>query len=490
MKKKIAIIGAGFSGLSAACELAHKGHDVTVLDKLDTVGGRARKFQENGFTFDMGPTWYWMPDVFDHFFEKYGKKRSDYYDIERINPGYSIYFDKNDSVSVPETMEELTVLFESIEPGSGSKLKKFIAESKIKYEVGINELVYNPGLSVLELLQPSVIKQASKLHILQSIKTYVRKNFKHPKLRQILEFPVLFLGATPDKIPALYSLMNYADLVLGTWYPKGGMNAIPSAMGKLAEELGANIQLNAKIEQIEVTNNKVSGLIVDGNLFHFDGIIASGDYHHIEQQLLEKKYRNYDEQYWESRTLSPSSLIFYIGVNKKLPKLDHHTLFCDENMDEFARQIYDEPQWPSNPLFYTCISSKSDATTAPQGYENLYILMPVAPGLDDTPQIREKYLTIILDRIEKVTGEKVKDNIVYCKSYAHKEFISDYNAFKGNAYGLANTLLQTANLKPKIKNKKVDNLFYSGQLTVPGPGIPPSIISGNVAANQLLKYWK
>jgi phytoene desaturase len=490
VNKRIAIIGAGFSGLSAACELAYKGYDVTIFDKLDSVGGRARKFASEGFTFDIGPTWYWMPDVFDNFFNKYGHNRKDYYGLKRIDPGYSIFFGKDDSISIPENLEELYSLFESIEVGAGAKLKSFIKESKVKYDIGINELVYNPGLSLLELLNPSLILKASKLHVFQSIRKYVANHFKNKKLKQILEFPVLFLGATPDKIPALYSLMNYADLVLGTWYPEGGMSAIPESMARLAENLGTKIKLNSNVSEIIIKDNAVNGLTVNGKTLHFDGIIGSADYNHIEQQLLPKKYRNYTSKYWESRTMSPSALIFYLGINKKLAKLGHHVLFCDEDMDEFSHEIYSNSKWPSKPLFYTCCSSKSDPTTAPLGHENLYILMPIAPGIEDTEEIREKYLNLILNRIEHVAGEKVKGHVIYQRSYALNDFTEDYNAFKGNAYGLANTLMQTANLKPKIKNKKVKNLYYSGQLTVPGPGIPPSIISGNVVAIELMKTLK
>lgn len=487
--KKVAIIGAGFSGLSAACEFASKGYDVTVYEKNDSLGGRARTLNVDGYSFDMGPTWYWMPDVFENFFSRYGKKVSDYYSLERLDPGYSIYFGKDDKVDVPENLEQLKKLFEELEPGSSKHLDKFLKEAEYKYQVGINDLVYKPGLSLWELADVNLIFKALKLNVFQSFHKYVRRFFKHPKILQVLEFPILFLGAMPENTPALYSLMNYADIVLGTWYPKGGMNVIPQSMAKLAVELGAKIQLRTSIEKIHVNGTKTGKLLINGDLLEFDIIIGSADYNHIDQHLLEPNYRNYTKEYWEGRTMAPSSLIFYLGIDKKLDKLGHHSLFCHEDLRQFASEIYVDPKWPSKPLFYTACSSKSDPSTAPEGCENLYILMPVAPNIKDSDEMREKYYNLILDKIEEMTGENIKDHVVVKKSYAHRDFMKDYNSFKGNAYGLANTLLQTANLKPSIKNKKVRNLFYTGQLTVPGPGIPPSIISGQVVAQQAMKEF-
>ncbi len=406
-----------------------------------------------------------------------------------MDPGYGIYFGKDDKVDVPESVEELMALFDELEPGSGKLLKKFLKDAEYKYQIGINELVYKPGLSLLELADPSLIVKAIKLNVFQSFHDYIRKFFKHPKIIQILEFPILFLGAMPENTPALYSLMNYADIVLGTWYPEGGMNVIPESMAKLARELGVKIEVNSTIEKINVNGKEAKSLTVNGNQLDFDVVIGSADYHHVEQHLLEKQYRNYTEKYWDKRTMAPSSLIFYLGVNKKLEKLGHHNLFCDEDLRQFANEIYTDPKWPTKPLFYTACSTKSDPSTAPEGCENLYILMPVAPNIEDTEEIREKYYDMIINRIEKITGEPLREHIVVKQSYAHNDFINDYNSYKGNAYGLANTLLQTANLKPSLKSKKVKNLYYTGQLTVPGPGIPPSIISGQVAAKQVMKEY-
>jgi phytoene desaturase len=484
---RIAVIGSGFAGLSAACFLARDGNEVTVLEKNDSPGGRARAFTSNGFTFDMGPSWYWMPDVFERFFNAFGKTTSDYYTLERLDPSYRIVYTKNDVLDIPSGIPALKDLFEKLEPGSSVHLDKFLEEGKFKYDIGIHELVYKPGISISELMDVKLVKGAFKLHVFQSISTYIKKFFKEPKLIQLLEFPVLFLGSTPEKTPALYSLMNYADMALGTWYPKGGMHQVIKGMVSLASSLGVKFSYNSNVEQIALNQTKAKGLHINGSFHPFDFIVAGADYHHVEQTLLPSSHRKYSEAYWDNRSLAPSSLIFYLGINKKLKGLLHHTLFFDQDFKQHAKEIYDSPQWPTSPQFYISCPSQSDPSVAPEGCENIFILMPVAPGLVDTEEIRQKYFNLIMDRLEALTGQTIRENITFNRSYAHRDFISDYNAFKGNAYGLANTLMQTANLKPSILNKKVPNLFYTGQLTVPGPGVPPSIISGEVVARELIK---
>lgn len=488
--KKIAVIGSGFAGLSAATCLAREGFDVTVFEKNATPGGRARKFSEAGFTFDMGPSWYWMPDVFERYFARFGKKPSNYYSLKRLDPSYRIYFGPDDFMDIPATMDKLSALFESLEPGSSRHLKTFLEEGKFKYEIGMNSLVYKPGLSLLEFADSEVITGALKLHLFQSITSYLRKFFHNDRILKLLEFPVLFLGATAAKTPALYSLMNYADITLGTWYPKGGMYSIVAGMEKLAIEQGVKFRYNSAVQELPVERGKATGVVVDGTLIPFDYVIAGADYHHVEQQLLPEKYRRYSPSYWDKRVMAPSSLLFYVGLNKRITGLLHHTLFFDEDFTQHSREIYEEPQWPAAPQFYVSCASATDDTIAPNGHENLVILIPVAPGLTDTEETRDKYYEMVMKRLEKITGQAITQHVVYKRSYAHNDFQADYNAFKGNAYGLANTLLQTAILKPSIVNKRVSNLLYTGQLTVPGPGVPPSLISGQVVADQILAREK
>ncbi|MCA6073660.1 phytoene desaturase family protein [Fulvivirga sedimenti] len=485
-KKSVAVIGAGFAGLAAATSLADKGHDVTVYEKNSMAGGRAREFEAEGFLFDMGPSWYWMPDVFERYFERFGKKVSDYYDLIRLDPSYRVVFGQNEHWDIPASLDEFYALFESVEPGSSVKLKKFLKEAAYKYDVGINKLVYKPGRSLRELLDPELFSGLLRLHVFSSISSYIRKHFSDPRIIQLLEFPVLFLGAMPSDTPALYSLMNYADIALGTWYPKGGMHRIVEGMKSLAEEKGVKFRFNSEVKSFQMEGNKIAAIsLSDGTSGKHDYIVAGADYHHVEQHLLPKSYRKYSPEYWDSRKMAPSSLIFYLGVSKELPNLLHHNLFFDRDFGVHARLIYKEPAWPEEPLFYVCCTSKTDQSSAPEGMENVFILIPVAPGLEDTEKARDKLYTHVMDRLEQHCGTDLRKNVVYKRSYAHRDFVSDYHAFKGNAYGLANTLLQTANLKPAIFNKKVRNLYFTGQLTVPGPGVPPSLISGQVVAEEI-----
>jgi phytoene desaturase len=486
--KRISVIGAGYSGLVSACYLAKAGYEVTVYEKNDSIGGRSRQYESQGFVFDMGPSWYWMPGVFETFFNDFGKSTTDYYELIRLSPSYRVCFGEDDFVDLPSSLEELYALFETIEKGSAIKLKKFLADAKYKYDVGINDLVQKPSKSILEFATLDVIKGSFKLQLFKSFSKYVRQYFTNKKLIQILEFPVLFLGAKPENIPALYSLMNYADIELGTWYPNGGMFKVIEGIEKLAKELGVTILTNQNVEGILASGNHTKGLKINGKEIDSDVIVASADYNFVEQKLLPKEYRKYDEKYWDSRVMAPSSLLFYIGVNKKLKNLLHHNLFFDEDFNQHAIEIYDKPQWPSKPLFYSCVPSITDKSVAPEGQENLFLLVPIAPGLVDTEQLREEYFEKIMERLERLTKQSIKEHIIYKRSYAVNDFINDYNAFKGNAYGLANTLKQTAILKPSMHSAKLKNLFYTGQLTVPGPGVPPSIISGKVVSIEVDKY--
>ena len=495
MRKKVVVIGSGFAGLSAASFMAKAGWQVEVLEKHATPGGRARQLHANGFVFDMGPSWYWMPDVFERYFNCFGKKVSDYYKLTRLDPSYRIYW-PDGPMDIPSDYKAVESLFESLEPGSGKRLDAFMEEAAYKYKVGINKLVFKPGQSYTEFLDKELIAGLFRLDVFQSMKTHVAKYFQHPKLRELMEFPVLFLGALPEKTPALYSLMNYADIKGGTWYPEGGMFSIVKAMYELALELGVNFHYNENVEEIMVNDRSAKRIKcsnTNSGEIHFwdaDVVIAGADYHHVETQLLDKTHRSYSEDYWEKRVMAPSCLLYYVGLNKKLEGIQHHSLFFDTSFEVHGKEIYSSKQWPTDPLFYVSATSVTDKEAAPEGCENLFILIPVATGLtNDTEALREHYFQMVVQRMEKHLQQSISDSIIYKKSFAHSDFISEYNSFKGNAYGLANTLLQTAVLKPACRSKKVNNLFYTGQLTVPGPGVPPSLISGEVVAGQVIQHF-
>ncbi|MFP9113612.1 phytoene desaturase family protein [Flavobacterium sp. RHBU_3] len=484
MQKDIKIIGSGFSSLAAACYLAQEGHKVTVYEKNATPGGRARRLVKDGFTFDMGPTWYWMPDVFERFFADFGKKPSDYYSIEKLSPAYRVYFGENDFVDIADNLTDIAKTFDAIEPGSGKELLDFMAEARSNYDIAIKNLVYRPGESPLELVTPQTITRLSQF--IGNISRDIRKRFKNPKLVQILEFPVLFLGAKPSDTPSFYSFMNFADFGLGTWHPKNGMYSVIEGMVKLATELGVTIVTNSPVNKIGVENAEASYLEINGSRFSADTIICGADYHHGET-LLEPHYRKYSEKYWDTRTFAPSSLLFYVGFDKKIQNVQHHTLFFDTDFDVHAKDIYDNPRWPDEPLFYASFTSKTDKSAAPEGKEAGTFLIPLAPGIEDTQELRNKYFDMIITRLENLTGQLVRENILFAESFCLNDFINDYNSYKGNAYGLANTLWQTAFLRPKLRSPKVQHLYFTGQLTVPGPGVPPALISGKLVADLVKK---
>jgi phytoene desaturase len=485
--REIIIIGSGFSSLASACHLAKAGYNVTILEKNSTLGGRARKYEKEGFKFDMGPTWYWMPDVFEKFFKDFDKKPSDYYELDRLSPAYQVYFGKEDSITIPGTLNEIYEVFEKEEPGSSKHLKSFLDSAKFNYEVAINDLVYKPGESITELINFTTLSKANQFFT--SISKTVRKNIKSARLQQILEFPVLFLGAKPSNTPSFYNFMNYADFGLGTWHPKGGMYEVVNGFVKLAEDLGVEILTNQNVEKIVVEGDRIKGVISNNKFIESYSVISGADYHHTET-LLDKNYRMYSEKYWEKKTFAPSVLLFYVGFNTKIKNVAHHTLFFDTSFDVHAQDIYDNPKWPKDPLFYASFSSITDASFAPNSKEAATFLIPLAPGLTDIPEVREEYFVKIMERLENLTGQSLKDQVLFKESYCVNDFVKDYNSYKGNAYGLANTLFQTAFLRPKIKSKKVRNLYFTGQLTVPGPGVPPAIISGKIVSDMVINNIK
>jgi phytoene desaturase len=487
--RKVIVIGSGFAGLAAASFMAKEGWEVDLIEKQNTPGGRARQLKEQGFTFDRGPSFYWMPDVFERYFAQFGKSVTDYYSLHRLDPSYRIYW--NDSYTdLPADLEGLRAFFETTEPGSAARLDQYLEGAEYKYRVGVNNLVYKPGRSIIEFMDWETVKGVFKLDVFTSIRKHIHKYFRHPRLRQVMEFPVLFLGALPQDTPALYSLMNYADMKGGTWYPQGGIYSVVEAMYKLAIELGVRFHFNENVKEIKIEKGLARKVITDKAVHETSVVISGADYHFTETALLPSSARTYASSYWNKKVMAPSCLLYYVGLNKKLKNVVHHSLFFDVSFEQHGKEIYTSPQWPTDPLFYVSIPSVSDAGVTPDGCESLVFLVPVASGLlGDTEQLREKYYNMIVSRMEKHTGESFAESVIYKKSYAVSDFVNDYNSFRGNAYGLANTLRQTAIFRPACHSRKVKNMFFTGQLTVPGPGVPPSLISGEVVAKQVVKTF-
>ncbi|MCG8700092.1 MAG: phytoene desaturase family protein [Bacteroidales bacterium] len=490
MSKSVVVIGSGFSGLSAAIYLASQGLKVDVLEKNSTPGGRARKFESEGFVFNLGPSWYWMPDLIERFFADFGKSPADFYQLKRIDPSYRMFFNDYEPLDVPADTKNIYNLFEKIEPGSASKLKKFLADSKIKYELGIHNAIHKPSKSIYEFLNIGLLWKILANKSFRSVASYVRSRFKDPRLIHILEFPVLFLGTGAAQSPSLYTLMNYADLCLGTWYPVGGMYKMVEALMSMAKAYKVSIYFNSEVELLDVIKKRISCALVNKKTFYADYFVASADYHHVDNNLLGSEHRNYNEKYWDKKILAPSALIVYMGINKKLNNLEHHNLVFDSDLDQHAYQIYTKPRWPSDPAMYVCCTSKTDPDVAPEGCENIKILIPTAPNLVDHGKTRDHYYNLAIKKLEKITGENIRDHIVYHRIYAQADFMSDYHSYKGTAYGLANVMNQTAFLRPSIRHKSIPNLFYAGHLTVPGPGVPPALVSGKLVANEILRKIK
>ena len=485
--KSVSIIGSGIAGLVAAATMAQQGYGVTVFEKNQLPGGRVRQLIQDGFIFDMGPSWYWMPDVFENLYRQFGHSSSDFYKLVRLNPSYTVFWNNDEPLRVPANVEQLESWMEKRETGSFKKLHQFLKEAQVKYQLGMGDFAQRAQFRITDFLDAGLLRNAMRLNMFTTMHKHLKKYFRDPQIISLLSFPVLFLGGTAQQIPALYSLMNYADLELGTWYPMGGMYKIIEAWMEIAVEQGVTFNFGEEINGIEVSSNRVTSLSTLDRSVPTDALIAAGDYHHIEQKLLPEEWRLYDEHYWKKRTLAPSSLLYYVGVKGRISGLTHHNLFFDEDLDRHADVIYNHPAWPEKPLFYVCCPSKTDPSVAPEDHENLFILIPVAPGLLDSEQIHEHYYRIVMDRLERHLGEDIRSRVVSRTSFGVSDFEREYHSYRGNAYGLANTLKQTAFMKPSMRHGKIKNLMFAGQLTMPGPGLPPSMLSGNMAARMLIK---
>lgn len=485
-RSSIIVIGSGISGLAAAAVLARSGARVTVLERNAQIGGRARTWAENGFTFDMGPSFYWMPDVFERFFARFGARTADHYALTRLDPSYRIIFGPGETWDLPAGRDAVAARFEQEEAGASRALHAFLDDAARKYALGMQDAVYLPSLSWREYLRPQLLAGLLRTTALRPLRRHVQHHFQSARIRQVLEFPALFLGASPARTPALYSLMNHADIDLGTWYPMGGMGRVMQAMRTLAEAQGAEIRTGVPVTRIQVSQGRVTGVATRSGALSADVVLATADYHHVEQELLDPPHRSYPARHWAACSMAPSTLLFFIGLDRRLPGALHHTLFFDAPFDDHLADVFHHQRWPRSPLFYLSCTSVTDPSTAPAGCENLVLLIPIASGAKDTEELREAYFHAVADRIHLRLGLDIRRHLVVKRSYCVNDLKQDYNAFRGNAYGLASTLMQTGPSRPRLKSRKARNLYFAGQLSVPGPGMPPALISGQVAADLIL----
>lgn len=482
MIKKAVVIGGGFGGLAASALLARRGHQVTLLEKNGQIGGRARSWESHGFRFDMGPSWYLMPEVFERFFRLFGEKREDYYDLVRLDPAYRVFFGSGEVVDVSSEREKAMALFDRFEKGGGERLGRYLDQAKYKYDVAVGEFLYRNYATLFDFFNRRIMVDGMRLNIFQRLDRFVGRYFEDRRARQILEYAMVFLGTSPVKAPALYSIMSHMDLDLGVYYPHGGLAAVARAIGRLAEQQGVDIRTDHPVERLEVTGGEVKAAVSRGERFPADAVLVNADYAFADSRLLERRYRSFSPAYWSRRIWAPSMFLLYIGTSRSLESMDHHNLYLAPDWHAHFRTIFDEPAWPEKPCFYVSCISKSDPDSVPGGGENVFVLVPVAPGLDDSDERRESYAEHILSHVEAVTGQTIRDSIVVRRIYSHRDFTGDYNAFRGTALGLAHTLMQTAVFRPPLKSRKVRNLYYAGQYTHPGVGVPMVLIAAQVAA--------
>lgn len=502
MPKKAIIIGAGFGGLSAATYLAKAGFEVTILEKNDWVGGRAQSWSKDGYRFDMGPSWYLLPDQFDRYFADFGHKTSDFYSLKKLSPSYRIYHLNNEVVDVPNNPEDAEKLFESIESGAGTKFRKYIKNAEFKYNLAIDKFLYRQYDTIFGLMNWNVIKSILKLDIFTSLDRLIRKYFKNPLLQKIMAYQAIFLGGVPKRIPGVYSLLNWVDFGLGTWYPQGGYQAVAKGFETLAKEKGVKFELGDEIVKLNIENKKVKSLVTKkGKIYEADVVVTNADYQWVDENLLGKKYQNYSEKSWDSRYLAASCLNYYIGLDIKLDKVLPHTFFFDEDWEEHGNSVYGKgggvffrgdgkKSWSQKPSIYIHVPSKSDKEVAPENGEALFILVPIGSGIEDTKERRKEMFEFAINKIEKHTGQNIRDHIKVYRDYCIKDFQNDYHAYKGNAFGLGQTFFQTASFRPKNYSKKLKNLFFAGQYTLPGTGTSMAMISGKVTADKIIKQFK
>ncbi|KQC03623.1 MAG: phytoene dehydrogenase [Methanoculleus sp. SDB] len=488
---KVAVIGTGFGGLSAAALLADKGFDVTVFEKNEQPGGRASVYRENGYAFDMGPSWYLMPDVYERCFAEFGKKPADFFELKRLDPAYRIYFGKEPMIDVPADLDRTFILFDDLEERGSEKLKAYLASAKEKYDLTINEMLYRDYRSIFDLINGKLLLQGARLHILENLEEFVNKSFSSEEARRIVEYSIGFLGGSPKNTPAFYHIMSHIDLTLGVWYPAGGIRTVADAIYRLAGSLGAQFRFNEPVEKIRIDNGRATGVITAQGTYNADIVVVNADYAHAELELLEDRFRTYDRNYWESRVLAPSAFVAYLGLNRKIAGLRHHTLFLDADWDAGFEKIFDPAKaaWPEHPSYYVNVPSQTDPTAAPEGCDTLFLLVALAPGLEDTSERRERFFNQVMDDLESKLGEPVRDAIVVKRIFALNDFRDRYNAYHGTALGLSHTLFQTALWRPAHRSAKVENLYYTGHYTHPGIGVPMTLISSTIVARELAEAY-
>ncbi len=490
MNRKAVVIGGGYGGLASAALLARDGWKVTLLEKNSTLGGRARSWEIQGYTFDLGPSWYLMPEVFERFFSLFDVKREDYYSLRPLDPYYKVFFNEGESSVLTGDERQHEALFDSFQPGGGEALQRYKEQASYKYKVAMEEFLYRDYKRVSEFFNRKLMSEGLKLGVFKKLDKFVSQYVQDRRAKQILEYAMVFLGTDPADAPALYSIMSHVDLELGVFFPEKGMAGVAQGMAALCRQLGVTLVTDAEVTSITGSKDRADRVITaDGTTYEADVVVASGDYHHMETQLLSSEHRTYSRRYWDSRVLAPSMFIAYLGIGRKLQGLEHHNLYFKEHWTDHFKTIFQTPSWPGDPCFYLSCISKTDSSSAPEGCENVFLLVPTAPGLEDSDRQREDYLNHVLAHVKRITGEDLTKDVEVQRIFTQRDFITDYHAFKGTALGLSHTLRQTAVFRPASRSRHLKNLFYAGQYTHPGVGVPMVLIAAENVTGEIRKIY-
>ena len=483
--KRVVVIGAGLGGLATAALLANDGWEVTLLEKNEGPGGRARVWESLGFFYDMGPSWYLMPDAFHRYFRLFGKTASDFFSLVRLDPQFRVFSGTGDVYDVRDDLRANAELFNRLEPSGAAKTERYLEMARKQYDLSVRHFLYRDYDGLTDFLHKEILTKGLRLGVLGSVHKLAAKEIRDERLQQILEFTMVFIGGNPKQTPGLYALMSSIVLDRGVWYPMGGIGMIVRALQELGQAKGVRYEYGCPARGIRASDGRASEVLTDLGAFPADVVISNADYHHTETMLLDRNVRTYDDKFWRRRVLSPSAFILYIGLDRRLDGLLHHNLYFEKNWDIHFDAVFRNPAWPERFSYYVSCPSKTDPSVAPPGMENLFFLVPVAPGMDDTDDMREAFAGRVLDHFEQMTGQTIRRNMVVRRIFSQQDFIADYNTYKGTAFSLSHTLFQTAVFRPRRRSRRLTNLYFTGQYTHPGVGMPMVFIAAELTAKRV-----
>jgi phytoene desaturase len=497
------VIGGGIAGLATAALLARDGYTVTLLESRTQLGGRAGSWEQDGFRFDTGPSWYLMPEVFDHFYRLLGTTAAEQLKLVTLDPGYRVLFEGvADPIDITASREENLDLFESIEPGSRPRMEKYLESARETYEIAKLRFLYTSFADIRPLFRKDVVSRIGTLGklLLQPLATLVKHTVKDPRLQQVLGYPAVFLGSSPYIAPSMYHLMSHLDLEGGVLYPMGGFTRLIGSIADLARKEGVTIVTGAKVTSITTLNGKATGAEYTdaaGRIHYVDAsvVVSGADLHHTETQLLPPELQSFPQSYWDKHVPGPSALLMYLGVRGELPQLEHHTLFFAKDWKAGFEKIFGKNSSIPDPAsIYVCKPSGIDPHVAPDGFENIFVLVPIPAdpslGHGDLDGDGDTKLEIVADRVIKQISEwagipDFASRITLRRTLGPGDFLDDLNSWRGTALGPAHTLAQSAMFRSGNRSKKVGGLFYVGGSTIPGIGLPMCLISAEVLVKTL-----